>query len=86
MSFYPNIYLYFQVVPIIQKQNTTMRNAIPAAIKLQIVLRYLASGDSLSSLQYLYRVSKNTSSFLVEVLDAIFDQLKNFIQVIKTDI
>lgn len=87
MSLYFNLYLYFQVGPIIQKQNTTMRNAIPAAIKLQIVLRYLASGDSLSSVQYLYRVSKNTiSSFLEEVLNAIFDQLKDFIQVIKSDI
>lgn len=60
MSLYSNLYLYFQVGPIIQKKkkNTIMRNVIPAAIKLQIMLRYLASGDSLSSLQYLYRVPK----------------------------
>lgn len=81
------MYLYFQIAPSIQRQNTTMRNAIPAAIKLQIVLRYLASGDSISSLQYLYRAPKNTiSSFLEEVLDTIFEKLKDFIQVIKTDL
>lgn len=64
-----------------------MRTAIPAAIKLQVVLRYLASGDSISSLQYLYRVPKNTiSCFLEEVLDAISSQLKEFIQVISTEL
>jgi len=64
-----------------------MRTAIPAAIKLQVVLRYLASGDSISSLQYLYRVPKNTiSCFLEEVLDAISSQLKEFIQVISTQL
>jgi len=64
-----------------------MRTAIPAAMKLQVVLRYLASGDSISSLQYLYRVPKNTiSCFLEEVLDAISSQLKEFIQVISTEL
>lgn len=62
-----------------------MSTAIPAAMKLQVVLRYLASGDSISSLQYLYRVPKNTiSCFLEEVLDVISSQLKEFIQVIST--
>ncbi|CAI6376729.1 unnamed protein product [Macrosiphum euphorbiae] len=76
-----------KVGPIIQRQNTTMRTAIPAAIKLQVVLRYLASGDSISSLQYLYRVPKNTiSCFLEEVLDAISSQLKEFIQVMSTEL
>jgi len=61
-----------------------MRKAIPSTVKLQVVLRYLASGDSISSLQYLYRVPKNTiSSFLEEVLDAIYLKLKDFIQVMR---
>lgn len=60
-----------------------MRNAIPAAVKLQVVLRYLGSEDSMTSFQYLYRISKNTiSTFLVEVLDAIYFALGDFIQVI----
>jgi hypothetical protein len=59
-----------------------MRNAIPAQLKLQVALRYVASGDTLTSLQYLYRVPKNTiSSFLPEVLDAIYCGLKEFIEV-----
>ena len=64
-----------------------MRNAIPANVKLQVVLRYVASGDTLTSLQYLYRVPKNTiSSFLPEVLDAIYCGLKEFIQVTKNNV
>lgn len=61
-----------------------MRKAIPSVVKLYVVLRYLTSGDSISSLQYLYRVPKNTiSSFLEEVLDAISLKLKDYIQVMK---
>lgn len=61
-----------------------MRKAISLVVKLQVVLRYLASGDSISSLQYLYRVPKNTiSSFLEEVLDAISLKLKDYIQVMR---
>jgi len=67
----------------IQKEDTVMRQAIPAKIKLEITLRYLATGDSLASLQYLYRVPKCTiSTFLGEVLDAIYNGLKEHIKVI----
>lgn len=70
------------VTPAIEKKNTLMRDALPATIKLQITLRYLASGDSLAFLQYLYRVPKCTiSNFLPEVCDAIFNALQDFIKV-----
>jgi hypothetical protein len=40
----------------IKKQDTKMRMAIPTATKLEITLRYLATGDSLKYLEYLFRV------------------------------
>ena len=70
------------VMPLISKSNTVMRQAIPSKTKLEITLRYLATGDSLKSLQYLFRVPSNTiSTFLPEVLQAIYDVLQPFIKV-----
>ncbi|XP_050669933.1 uncharacterized protein LOC126968827 [Leptidea sinapis] len=62
-----------------------MRPAIPARTKLQISLRYLATGDSFSSLESSYRVPKSSmSKFLPEVLDAIYEGLEEYIQIPKT--
>jgi hypothetical protein len=43
--------LLVMVGPKIQKESTWFREAISARMKLEITLRYLASGDSLSSLR-----------------------------------
>ncbi|CAI6348299.1 unnamed protein product [Macrosiphum euphorbiae] len=68
----------------IQRQNSVMRMALPAKLKLQIACRYLATGDSLATLQYMYRVPKcSISKFLPEVFDAIYEALKNYIEVPK---
>lgn len=48
-------YLLDKIGSSIQKQNT-MRNAIPARTKLEIALKYLATGDSLGTLSQLFRV------------------------------
>ena len=40
----------------IMKKNTNMRDAIPANVKLAATIRYLATGDSYSDLQYQFRV------------------------------
>ncbi|KAI4470899.1 hypothetical protein MML48_1g02174 [Holotrichia oblita] len=40
----------------IKKQDTVMRLAIPPKLKLQVTLRYLTTGDSFSTLAYIYRV------------------------------
>lgn len=70
------------VTPAIQKSNTKMRLALPARLKLQITLRYLATGDSFASLQYMYRVPKCTiSKFIPQVCDAIFEALKDYVKV-----
>lgn len=59
-----------------------MRLAIPAECKFNVNLRFLATGDSFSSLQYLFRIPKNTiSTFIPEVLDAIYSALLDFLKV-----
>lgn len=66
----------------IKKNDTIMRQAISPKMKLQITLRYLATGDSFSTLAALYRVPKNTiSNFLKEVCIAIYEALEQFINV-----
>lgn len=67
------------VKPRIEKIDTHMRDSLPAKLKLEVTLRYLASGDYFTSLQYLYRVPKCTiSKFLPEVCQAIYDALEDF--------
>lgn len=70
------------ITPEIRKQDTVMRSAIPCRTKLEIALRYMGSGDSLMSLEYLFRVPHNTiSTFLPSVLKAIYNALTPFIKV-----
>ncbi|GBP12706.1 Putative nuclease HARBI1 [Eumeta japonica] len=77
-----NLTLLSQVESAIQKQDTHMRNAIPAKVKLEVTLRYLATGDSLHTLEALYRVGRSTISiFLPEVCEAIYSALKDYIRI-----
>ena len=70
------------VEPKIEKQNTRFREAIPAEVKLAITLRYLATGDSFTSLMYLFKVSKQfISSVLPGVLKAIIEGLQDYVKV-----
>jgi len=55
-------YLLLRVTNIISKSDTNMRQAINAKTKLEVTLRYLATGDSFKSLELLFRVPKNTIS------------------------
>lgn len=66
----------------ISKSDTVMRDVISAEVKLEITLSYLATGNSYRSLQRLFRVSTPTiSKFIPEVCDAIYEGLKEYIQV-----
>ena len=59
-----------------------MRPAIPAKIKLELSLSFLATGNSYRSLSHFFRVSKAAISiFVPEVLDAVFKALKDYIKV-----
>lgn len=54
-----------------------MRYAISARHRLAITLRFLASGDSFRSLEFLSRVSRKTiSKFMPEVLKSIYESLQ----------
>lgn len=69
-------YLLLRVKNIISKSDTNMRQAISAKTKLQVTLRYLATGDSFKSLEFLFRVPKNTiSKFIPETCKAIYNEL-----------
>jgi hypothetical protein len=48
--------LLLMIGPSIRKKDTAMRMAIPTRTKLDITLRYLASGDSFRTLHPLYSV------------------------------
>jgi len=80
-----NFYSILQIIdPEIVKQNTGFREAVPAKIRLLITLRYLATGDSFSSLMYLFKVSKPfISTMLPTGLKALVNALQNYINVSK---
>ena len=61
----------------ITKENTVMRAAVPAKIKLAATLRFLATGSTCADLQYTFRVHKSTLTAIIpEVCDAIYARLK----------
>lgn len=65
-------YLLKRISSRIQKQHTVMRQPISSRVKLEITLKYLATGDSFQTLSQFFRVSTSTiSTFLVDVLQAI---------------
>ncbi|XP_039297262.1 uncharacterized protein LOC120354335 [Nilaparvata lugens] len=69
------------IQPVIDKSDTVMREAITSQERLAPTLRFLASGDSFVSLQYLFRISKQIISYIIpEVCDALIKALKDFIK------
>ena len=57
----------------ITKTNINMCHSIPASIKLAATIRFLATGDNYTNLQYQFRVYASTlSKFIPEVCDAIY--------------
>lgn len=62
-----------------------MRFAITSRVRLAITLRFIATGDSYRSLEFLSRISRKTISVIVpEVLQAIIDGLQEeYLKVIQ---
>jgi hypothetical protein len=59
-----------KVGPFISVNNTSFREAIPAADKLAVKLRFLATGDSFTTLMYLHRISKSAICNIVHSVSA----------------
>lgn len=69
--------LLMLVGPLIQKE-TVCRIPISPRARLQLTLRWLASGDSLASLSYAFRIACNTASKIVrETCSALWEVLKD---------
>ncbi|XP_074035520.1 uncharacterized protein [Leptinotarsa decemlineata] len=69
------------VGPKIAKKDTTFRKAIPVQYRLAVTLRFLATGDSYSSLQYLFRISKQLIGvIIIETCEALIQELKDKIK------
>lgn len=62
----------------VQKQNTVMRVAISVEERVALTLKYLACGDSITTLSQLFRISPpSIYSILPEVCQALYDCLKD---------
>lgn len=60
-----------------------MRRCIPVQERLAVALRFLATGDSFTSLSYLFKISKESVSICVEeVCLVLIKELKDEIKVI----
>ncbi len=68
--------LFFRIEPVITKEDTHMRPAIPAKIRLLVTLRYLSGPASFGVLEDIFRIPKTTLSRIIpSVCDALWDQL-----------
>ncbi|CAG4964315.1 unnamed protein product [Parnassius apollo] len=73
-----------KVSPVIMKQDTQLRKAIPARMRLAVTLRFLASGDSYESLHFLFKISPQlVSEIIPEVCLALNQVLKEEVKLIK---
>uniref|UniRef100_A0A182SRB8 DUF8040 domain-containing protein n=1 Tax=Anopheles maculatus TaxID=74869 RepID=A0A182SRB8_9DIPT len=63
------------------KQDTFMRKAVTARERLIITLRFLATGESFQSLQFLFRVTNSTIRRIVpEVCSALIEEFADYVK------
>ncbi|XP_034837923.1 protein ALP1-like isoform X1 [Maniola jurtina] len=69
----------------IQRNDTLLRDAIPAKLKLEVTLSFLSTGNSYRSLSHLFRLPKSSISQIIsEVCQEIKRALKDHIKVPST--
>ncbi|XP_045495296.1 putative nuclease HARBI1 [Colias croceus] len=74
-------YLLQKISPIVSKQDTTWREAVPTKIRLALTLRFLVTGDDYRSLHYLFKISNSLiSRIIIEVCLALNDVLQDMIK------
>ena len=67
-----------KIKPLIEREDTTMRQSISAGARLEATLLFLATGCTFTRLQYLTRISRASLSTIVpEICQAIYDVLKD---------
>ncbi|XP_076545680.1 uncharacterized protein LOC143305535 [Osmia lignaria lignaria] len=71
--------------PKIKRNDTHWRKAISVQERLAVTIRFLETGDSFTSLQYLSKISKQLISTIVpEVCEALIEGIKENIQIPNT--
>lgn len=71
-----------KIGPQIAKKDTKWRTAVPANERLALTLRFLATGDSYKSLQYLFKISPQLISEIVPgVCPALMTALRESIKI-----
>lgn len=74
--------LLYMVKPLIEKQNTVLREAITPNMRLSATLRYLATGDKFEDLKFITAISPRSLGLIViETCEAICTCLSSFIKV-----
>ena len=58
-------YLCATLAPMLQRQDTVMRSAIPVQVKVAVAISRLATGNSMQSLADLYRIGLSSSQLAV---------------------
>jgi len=70
--------------PSIKKQDTDMREAIPISTRLDVTLRFLATGDSYHTLMYIFRISVSSISTIIpKVCQTVIQSMKGYVEVSK---
>ncbi|CAH1970044.1 unnamed protein product, partial [Acanthoscelides obtectus] len=72
------------ITPLIQREDTIMRDAIKPETMLEVTLNYLATGNNYRTLSHLLRVSKSAISIMISIVcETVYDCLKDFLKFVK---